>query len=151
MHCFSVDYVFWKGIHLHLFPVEFRSMIGSSCAAVQGEAGEFEIKLGSHLPGYYKSCGLHWVPKMAQNAREKLPSGFAGWPASKGSVLIGAQPLKSAVGSHPAGTWRLAAGTDRNFPSLTCVMQGWMECTASCHPGSGTVERIKLHLGSLAL
>lgn len=107
MHCFSVDYVFWKGIHLHLFPVEFRSMIGSSCAAVQGEAGAFEIKLGSHLPGYYKSCGLHWVPKMAQNAREKLPSGFAGWPASKGSVLIGAQPLSQLWGAilQEPGDW----------------------------------------------
>lgn len=62
MHCFPVDYVFRKGIYLHFFPVEFRSMIGSSYAAVQGEAGAFEIKLGSHLPGYHKNCGLHWVP-----------------------------------------------------------------------------------------
>lgn len=91
MHCFPVDYVFCKGIYLHLFPVEFRSMIGSSYAAVQGETGAFEIKLGSHLPGRYRNWSAPGT--QAQNAKEKLPSGFAGWPASKGSVLIGAQPL----------------------------------------------------------
>lgn len=64
MRCFPVDYVFCKGIYLHLLPVEFRSMIGCGCAAVQGEAGAFDTKLGSHLPGCHKSCGLHWVPKM---------------------------------------------------------------------------------------
>lgn len=67
MRCFPVDYVFCKGIYLHLFPVEFSSMIGSSYAAVQGETRAFGIKLRSHLPGHYKIRGLHQIPKMPRS------------------------------------------------------------------------------------
>lgn len=97
MHCFPVDYIFHKGIYLHFFPVEFRSMIGSSYAAVQGEAGAFEIKLGSHLPGYHKNCGLHWVPgpKMPGRSCHLALQAGANWSTAP----------QSAARSRPAGTW----------------------------------------------
>ena len=144
MHCFPVRYVFCKGIYLHLFPVEFRSMIWSSCAAVQGETGAFGIKLGSHLPGHYKNCGLHRVP------RAKMPRRVAIWLCRLASIKRVRANWSTAphlaVGSHPAGTRRLAGWPDRNFPSLTCVMESWLECTASCHPLSGPCRENKAEL-----
>lgn len=38
-------------------------MIGSSYAVIEGETGALGVKLGSHLPGHYKTCGLHRVPR----------------------------------------------------------------------------------------
>lgn len=106
MHCFPVDYAFCKGIYLHLFPVEFRSMIGSSRAAVQGDGWSIWNKAWEPFTRLLQKL---WsaLGTQAQNAREELPSGFAGWPASGGSVLIGARPLSQLWGAilQEPGHW----------------------------------------------
>lgn len=81
-------------------------MIRSSYTAVQGESRAFGIKLESNLPGHYKHCGLHQVP------RPKCQGEAAIWLCKLASIkrvlANWSTALQLAVGSHPAGTPRLA-------------------------------------------
>lgn len=92
-----------------------------------------------------------WSALGTQNAREKLPSGFAGWPASEGSVLTGAQPLSQLWGAilQEPGDWLQELG-GIFLPWLVWCRLGWSARPAATLVQEA-VERIKLHLGSLAL